>query len=201
MDSERIAVRVDVAVLNELGWSISENEVIERFVGRSHEFMVSEIETHFGRELPNDWEEEFQHLYQEALEAELTPVDGVFEALERITLPTCVASSGSHEKMRRTLGLTELYERFEGRIFSVSEVVNGKPAPDLFLHAAKSMGVEPSACAVVEDSGYGLQAARSAGMRPFGYAGGLNPASRLEGPGTVVFEHMKELPRLLTAEC
>jgi beta-phosphoglucomutase-like phosphatase (HAD superfamily) len=133
VDSERLAVRVDVQVLAELGWVLSEHEVIDRFVGRSHEFMVSEIEAHLGRSLRPDWEDDFQHLYSDAFAAALTPIDGVVEALDRITLPTCVASSGSHEKMRYTLGLTGLYERFVGRIFSASEVANGKPAPDLFL--------------------------------------------------------------------
>lgn len=78
------------------------------------------------------------------------------EALDVITLPTCVASSGSHEKMRHTLGRTGLYERFAGRIFSATEVARGKPAPDLFLHAARRMGIDPAACAVVEDSRPGI---------------------------------------------
>ncbi len=87
----------------------------------------------------------------------------------------------------------------EGRIFSATEVAHGKPAPDLFLHAAAAMGVPPVACAVVEDSQYGVQAARAAGMRCFGYAGGLTPAHRLEGPDTVVFDDMPRLPALLDA--
>lgn len=124
-------------------------------------------------------------------------MEGVVEALDLIDLPTCVASSGSHEKMRYTLGLTGLYGRFEGRIFSAAEVVRGKPEPDLFLYAAEQMGVEPSACAVVEDSRSGVEAARAAGMLAFGYAGGLTPAESLAGPGTVVFDHMSALPRLV----
>jgi beta-phosphoglucomutase-like phosphatase (HAD superfamily) len=100
--------------------------------------------------------------------------------------------------MRHTLGHTGIYPYFgEGRIFSASEVAHGKPAPDLFLHAAKQMGVNPSACIVVEDSKYGIQAARAAGMRALGYAGGLTPAQWLEGPNTTVFDDMRELPRLL----
>jgi HAD superfamily hydrolase (TIGR01509 family) len=197
VDSDRISVRIDVGVFAQLGWPISEAELIERFVGRSDEFMVGEIEAQLGRRLAEDWEDEFEHLYREAFEAELTPVDGIVEALDRIRTPTCVASSGSHDKMRHTLGLTGLYPRFEGRIFSVSEVTEGKPAPDLFLHAAERMGAEPGGSAVVEDSRFGVEAARAAGMRAFGYAGGLTPAERLEGPGTVVFDDMRDLPRLL----
>ncbi|WP_407839463.1 HAD family hydrolase [Streptomyces sp. DSM 116496] len=85
------------------------------------------------------------------------------------------------------------------RIFSATEVEHGKPAPDLFLHAAQQMGIAPEACAVVEDSRYGLQAARAAGMRALAYAGGMTPAHRLEGPDTVIFDDMRKLPGLLGA--
>ena len=187
-------------MLSDLGWPMDEAEVIERFLGRSGEAVAKEIEAYLGRRLPDDWEANYQHLYREAFEAELTPVDGILEALDRIGMPTCVASSGTHEKMRHTLGLTGLYERFKGRIFSTTEVKNGKPAPDLFLHAADCMGVEPAACAVIEDSQYGVEAARAAGMNAFGYAGGLTPGYRLEGPNTTLFSDMRELPGLLGQE-
>jgi HAD superfamily hydrolase (TIGR01509 family) len=198
VDTERIAVRIDVIVLAELGWPMTEAEVVERFMGRSDEEMTADIEAHLGHRLPASWEEPFRHLYRQAFEAELEPVAGVVEALDAIAIPTCVASSGTHEKMRFTLGLTGLYERFAGRIFSVSDVARGKPAPDLFLHAADRMGVPPARCAVVEDSRYGVEAARAAGMRAFGYAGGLAPKGALAGPQTIVFEDMRELPDLLT---
>ena len=197
VDSERLAVKVDVEVFTRLGWVMTEAEVVERFIGLSDATIRRAIEAHIGRRLADDWEQEFQHLYRTAFAAELTAVDGVGEALDGITAHTCVASSGSHEKMRFTLGLTGLLARFEGRMFSVTEVERGKPAPDLFLHAAARMGVAPSACAVVEDSRFGIEAAHAAGMRAFGYAGGLTPAPRLAVSGTVVFRDMRELPRLL----
>lgn len=197
VDTERIAVRIDVIVLAELGWPMTEAEVVERFMGRSDEEMTAEIEAHLGRRLPASWEAPFRHLYRQAFEAELEPVAGVVEALDAIAIPTCVASSGTHEKIRFTLGLTGLYERFAGRIFSVGDVARGKPAPDLFLHAAGRMGVPPAQCAVVEDSRYGVEAARAAGMRAFGYAGGLAPKGALAGPQTIVFEDMRDLPGLL----
>jgi len=197
VDTERIAVKIDVVVLGKLGWTMTEAEVIERFMGRSDEEMTREIEAHLGRRLPASWEEPFRHLYREAFAAELTPVPGIVAALDAIAIPTCVASSGTHEKIRYTLGLTGLYERFAGRIFSVSEVARGKPAPDLFLHAAQRLGVPPAGCAVVEDSPYGIEAARAAGMRAFGYAGGLAPRRALEGHETIVFDDMRELPRLI----
>jgi HAD superfamily hydrolase (TIGR01509 family) len=197
VDSERIAVRVEAELLAELGWPLSQAEIVERFMGRTTEYMDEAIEAQLGSRLPGDWRDQFQRRYREAFAAELVPVDGVLDALDQIAVPTCVASSGSHDKLRFTLGHTGLYERFEGRIFSGYEVANGKPAPDLFLHAASRMGAGPARCAVVEDSLYGVLAARAAGMRVFGYAGGLTSADRLEGERTVVFEDMRELPRLL----
>jgi HAD superfamily hydrolase (TIGR01509 family) len=197
VDSERLAVAIDVEMIRGLGWEITEQEVIERYVGRSTDHMWADIEAEIGRALPGGWGDDVQRRLRDAFEAELRPVDGVVEALDAIDIPTCVASSGSHEKMRFTLGLTGLRERFEGRIFSAEEVERGKPAPDLFLHAAERMGAAPAACAVVEDSRYGVEAARAAGMRALGYAGGVTAAPVLEAAGAEVFADMRELPGLL----
>ena len=197
VDTERIAVKIDVQVFATFGWIMTEQDVIERFVGQTDDYMTAQIEAFLGRALPKDWADEFTPLYREAFAAGLTPVAGVVEALDRLAVATCVASNGSHEKMRYTLGLTGLYDRFAGRIFSVGEVARGKPAPDLFLHAAQTMGVDPVACAVVEDSRYGVEAARAAGMLALGYAGGLAAVESLRGPNTIVFDDMRELPRLI----
>ncbi|MDK0520134.1 HAD family hydrolase [Streptomyces sp. ML-6] len=197
VDSERLAVHIEVAVGAELGWPLTVDEVVEKFVGRSEKSIGELIEARLpGRSAA--WQQRYEELHRAAVDAELVAVDGIHEALAAITLPTCVASSGSHEKMRHTLGHTGLHAHFEGRIFSATEVTHGKPAPDLFLHAARRMGVSPAACVVVEDSKYGVQAARSAGMRALGYAGGLTPAHWLEGPDTVVFDDMRKLPTLLS---
>lgn len=197
IDSERLAVKVDVVVLRELGWPLSESEVIERFVGRSDRDTQAAIEAHLGRKLPTGWEERFAPLYEEAFEAKLAPVEGVLDALDRITVQSCVASSGTHDYLRYTLGLTGLYDRFAGRIFSAEDVATGKPAPDIFLYAAERMAARPGACVVIEDSRSGVEAARAAGMRTLAFAGGLTPAELLEGPNTIVFESMRELPGLL----
>ncbi|WP_327288060.1 HAD family hydrolase [Streptomyces sp. NBC_01198] len=197
VDSEKIAVRIDVRMFAELGWPLSQDEIVERFVGRSFADMGAEIAAHLGRPLPGGWGARYRQLYHDAFEAELTPVDGVVEALDAITLPVCVASSTSHRGLRHTLGLTGLLDRFAGRVFSAADVARGKPAPDLFLHAARTLGVDPARCVVVEDSPYGVAAARAAGMYAYGYCGGLTPAHRLEGPGTTVFDDMRELPALL----
>jgi HAD superfamily hydrolase (TIGR01509 family) len=197
VDSEPISIRVDAVVLAELGMDLSEQELIDRFVGRSPSVMREAIETHLGHPLSEDWIERSRPRYAEAFERELRPIDGIEEALDRISAPTCVASSSEPEELAFKLKLTGLYERFAGRIFSAVEVHNGKPAPDLFLYAARQMGVRPGACAVIEDSQYGVQAARAAGMEAFGYTGSVTPAHMLEGPGTTVFDDMRELPRLL----
>jgi HAD superfamily hydrolase (TIGR01509 family) len=195
VDSERIATRIDVEVLAELGWEITQDEVIERFVGKTDAAMRQEVEEYLGRSVRSDWEG-YAHLYRDALAAELQPVDGIVDALDRIDTPNCVASSGTPESIEIKLQLTGLWERFEGRIFSAADVEHGKPAPDLFLHAADRMGAEPAACVVVEDSPFGVQAAHAAGMRVFAYFGGIMPLERLR-KADVVFDDMSDLPDLL----
>ena len=197
-DSERLAVKIDVRVLADLGWPLTEAEVIERFVGRSDRETREAIEAHLGRALPGDWQDMVDELHRAVFARELRPVPGVVEALDAITLPSCVASSGTHEHLRYTLGLIGLHERFAGRIFSAEDVGASKPAPDVFLRAAARMGVPPARCVVVEDSLNGVRAARSAGMPVLAYAGGLTPRDKLAGPGTVLFDDMRELPDLIT---
>ncbi|MFE5535543.1 HAD family hydrolase [Streptomyces sp. NPDC056492] len=199
VDTERLAVRLQVELGAELGWPLTEDEVVESFIGRAKESIVGQIAERLGAPTAGLWWKLLTERHREAVDLGLEPVAGLPEALAAITLATCVASSGSHEKMRHTLGRTGLYGHFEGRIHSASEVPRGKPAPDLFLYAARKMGFDPQVCAVVEDSGPGVRAARAAGMRAFGYSGGPTPAGQLEGPGTIVFDDMRKLPELLAA--
>lgn len=199
VDSEVISIRVDQRVLADLGWELELDEIVERFVGKSEAHFIAAVEQKLGVRLDEGWDRDYGQWYREAFERDLEAVDGVEEALDGLPLPHCVASSGSHDKMRRTLGKTGLLRRFQGRIFSATEVAHGKPAPDLFLHAAESLNTAPERCAVVEDSAYGVQAARAAGMHVFAYAGGVTPAARLAGPGTTVFSDMRLLPELIAA--
>ena len=157
---------------------------------------VEIVEERLGRPVPEGFVERLQARTYEAFRAGLRPVRGVAQALERIDLPVCVASSGEHEKMRLTLGLTGLLDRFEGRLFSATEVERGKPHPDLFLLAARSLGARPPRCVVVEDSAPGVLAARAAGMTALGYAGGTD-GKPLAAAGARVFHGMAELPDLL----
>jgi len=188
VDSERVTNRIFAAMLNELGLSVTLEDMFARFVGHSMTQCLDLITEMLGRPPAANFLDEYRSRTRAALETDLLPTPGVEEALERIRLPCCVASSGDHEKMRITLGITGLWPRFEGRLFSVTEVPRGKPFPN------------PSACAVVEDAPVGVKAGVAAGMRVFGYAA-LTPAHRLlEAGAQVTFEHMRELPGLLDGE-
>lgn len=193
VDSEAISNRVLARLLTEIGLAMTPEESMEAFMGRSWTTVLAWAEER-GAPLPEGFRRRYLDAMFAVFEEELQPVPGVVAALDAITLPNCVASSASVEKMRFTLGHTGLWGRFEGRIFSATEVAHGKPAPDLFLHAASSMGWEPAECAVVEDSPAGVEAALAAGMTAFGYAGST-PAERLVGAR--VFGDMAELPALL----
>jgi len=196
VDSERLAVSIDVKAIGALGWAITEAEVIELFVGRSEVDMFAVLEQHIGRPLPDDWDGQWSGEYRRVFDAQLEAVPGVAEAIDVIAaagFQTCVASSGSHEKMRRTLGKAGLWAQFDGRIFSASDVERGKPEPDLFLYAASQLGLQSDRCVVIEDSRYGVAAARAAAMKVIGFAGGITPASHLK-EADVVITDMAALP-------
>ncbi len=196
VDSESIANRILARMLNDLGLPIGYEETRQSFVGRSMSSCVHIIEERLGRAVPTDFIQTYNTRSFAAFEKELDPVPGVAEVLERIRYPVCVASSASHEKMQRTLGVTGLLPVFENRMFSATEVGRGKPDPALFLHAARSMGAVPAACAVVEDTLVGVQAGRAAGMPVFGYAPAGNGAA-LAAAGATVFSEMGVLVGLL----
>ena len=201
VDSERLSVRLDAELLHQLGWDLTDEEIVERWVGRTEAAMKAEIADHLGRDIDDEWSA-FSERYIRAFAEELEPVDGAAEAVDAIRaagFATCVASSGGLAKIRRNLSKTGLLDRFEGRLFSADDVEHGKPAPDLFLHAAEVMGAEPAKTAVIEDSAHGVAAGLNAGMTVFAYTGGVTPARRLTGPGVVQFADMRTLPGLLGA--
>lgn len=200
VDSERLVVDIDVLAVRQLGWDITREEVIELFVGKSEADMRREIEEHIGRTLSEDWDAAWHAEYRRVLDEELHPVPGVVDAVRAIAtdgFATCVASSGSHEKMSRTLAKVGLWDFFAGRIFSAGDVEHGKPAPDLFLYAAERMGFPAADCVVVEDSRYGVSAATAAGMAVVGYAGGITPRHHLEAADRVITD-MSALPDVVT---
>lgn len=128
--------------------------------------------------------------YRRGIDAGLAPpADGLTEVLDALTIPFCVASSGSHEKIAHSLHRAGLHDRFAGRLYSATDVARGKPAPDLFLYAAEAMGADPAACAVIEDSPAGVAAARAAGMRVFARTSGLRPRPARRSPHHTIRRH------------
>jgi len=172
IDSEVISARILLAQLASVGVAVTIHDFRSRFLGRSWPKVVAEVRETSGVDLPEGFEAAYRSKLLEAFESELAPMPGILEALDGIAAPTCVATSSSPPRARRSLELTGLFGRFENRVFTASEVANGKPAPDLFLHAAGRMGAEPSRCLVVEDSLPGLRAARAAGMTAWHFTGG-----------------------------
>lgn len=196
VDSEPLSNRIFNTMLGELGIVMSLEETVEKYVGRSMKSCYEMIYQEYGVEVPPEFNADYQQRIKQVFVDQLQAVSHIHETLAILPYPRCVASSGSHEKMQTTLGVTGLYAHFEGRIFSATEVQNGKPAPDLFLYAAAAMGVVPERCIVIEDSVPGIQAALTAGMKALGYAE-RSPAHKLEQAGATVFKSMKELPAIV----
>ncbi|MCV0427120.1 MAG: HAD-IA family hydrolase, partial [Roseibium sp.] len=151
--------------------------------------------------LPADWPEQVRLRDLESFKAGVPAIEGieaVLDALDRREIPYCVGSSGKYQKMRTTLGSSGLLPRLEGKLFSAQDCEQGKPAPDVFLLAARTMGHAPGTCVVVEDSVPGVMAARAAGMRVFAFV--EDPSCDREAmtaAGGILFERMSELPDLL----
>ncbi len=197
VDSESITNRVFAAMLHELGLPLTLEFMFESFVGRSMQQCWTDVGRMLGREVPQQWRDELQLRTTAALQAEVKAVRGVEAVLDSLHVPYCVASNGSHAKMATTLGATGLLPRFQDRMFSATEVAHGKPAPDIYLYAASRCGVEPRACAVIEDSAPGVAAGVAAGMTVYGYCA-FTPESRLLAAGAHhTFDAMAKLPALL----
>jgi HAD superfamily hydrolase (TIGR01509 family) len=201
IDSEMLSVRADIECLAESGIEISAEEILERYTGISLADMLRDLETRFGRRLPQFAN---SHARLRALfEAELQPIAGVIAVVDALPCRRCVASSGTPERLAHALSQVGLYECFCPNIFSATEVARGKPAPDLFLHAAGRMGVAPARCVVVEDSLPGITAAVAAGMTAIGFTGGSHCRagldSRLRAAGaSVVINTMREFLPILS---
>ena len=204
VDTEPVSCQTFAAALvpHGLHWSVA--ETMHRLMGRSLASCIGIVEQELGRKLPDDFAERLQAETFEAFRTlPIAPVAGVpamLDALKKRGIDFCVASSGAVHKMQLTLGLTGLWPHFEGRVFSASMVPRGKPYPDLFLHAAAGLGVEPRRCVVVEDAIPGVQAGRAAGMRVLAYAGApYADRAGLEAAGGQPFDRMRDLPLLLLA--
>jgi HAD superfamily hydrolase (TIGR01509 family) len=199
VDSEPISNRLLAGYLTELGHPTSYEDSIRDYMGSAMHRIHDLVKERTGQRLPEDFDDVFHGRVFAALERELEPVVGAVGVLEKLAadgVPYCVASSGSHERIRvghRKTGLDRWFD--EERIFSSQDVGRGKPAPDLFLYAAERMGVAPGKCVVVEDSPLGVQAGVAAGMDVYGFTA-MTPAERLAG-ATQLFSEMGELADLL----
>lgn len=198
VDSEPVANRVFSDMLGEIGLSVTDEQLFENFLGYSTSHCVRVVEDMLGRELPPGFLAQYQQRTFAAFRAELRAVPGIEFALDNAGAPYCVASSGEPDKMRTTLGVTGLLPRFEGKIFSVTQVPHPKPAPDVYLFAAQQMRAEPSRCVVVEDTPPGVKAGVAAGMTVIGYFA-HTPAEKLRRAGAHhELRDMRDLPALLT---
>lgn len=205
VDSETISCRLDAEIFTALGFPLSFEDVRRDFVGVSTSGMCREIESRFGKALPPDMPQRLLTATLEAFETQLKPIPGIAETLTRLGFARCVASSSAPPRIRRSLELTELIGFFDPHLFSSTMVTRGKPAPDIFLHAAREMGVAPSRCAVIEDSVPGVTAALAAGMTVLGFVGGDHcppgHGEKLRALGAhVVFDAMSDLPRIISAD-
>jgi HAD superfamily hydrolase (TIGR01509 family) len=202
VDSEVISCRAHADVLTRHGYPITSEQVFDRFLGRSTRQAHLEVEAELGRSLPDDFNAQLQDELYRSFEATLQAVPYIDDALRAITQPVCVASSGSQERMRVSLGRAGLYDKLAPNIFSASQVANGKPAPDLFLFAAERMAAAPGRCLVIEDSIPGITGARAAGMTVLGFHGGSHcqpgHAETLRAAGALLtFDDMRQLPGLI----
>ncbi len=197
VDSEVLSLKIGQKVLADLGWEADLPTLVESFMGCSHEHYIAEVERNLGRTLAADWADPYEPWYEKAFAEDLREIRGISHALDRIDLPTAVASNSRHERIRSSLTTVGLFDRFAGRISSAEDVPNGKPAPDVYLRAAETLGVAPDRCIAVEDSRFGVQAARAAGMTVLAYETDMTPAGWFDRPDITVFRSMADLPPLV----
>ena len=200
VDSEVISNRVLAEMLTDEGLPTTLPQARREYQGLLLEEVVSRAEERLGSALPSAWVERYEAQRNDAFRRELRPVAGARQAVEALIeerVRVCVASQGKLEKTALSLSLTGLDDLFgDGVRFSAHSVANGKPAPDLFLHAAATLEVEPERCAVVEDTASGVTAAVRAGMRAFGFTADSDERA-LRDAGAEPLRAMDELPRLL----
>lgn len=204
VDTERLTNRTLAALLTDCGFPITGEHCQKRFMGRTLEAVQEIVERELGRKLPSDWLEQLRARDIESFKAGVAQIPGVADVMDLLDergIPYCVGSSGKYEKMHSTLGSAGLLPRLKEKLYSSQDCERGKPAPDVFLLAAKSMGHRPEDCVVIEDSLPGVKAARAAGMRVFAYVDDpVCDRDALKAAGAVLIERMDQLPGLLFGE-
>ena len=204
VDSEVIADRVMFDALTATFPSIDFVPVVKTAFGQQTSRFLAGLEQQFDIKLPANFFETLEHNVELALAASLGPIHGVRDALQRVTLPAAVVSNSRLARVAASVRRAGLQQIFGERVFSAEQVARPKPYPDVYLFAAKTLGVEPARCVVVEDSVAGLNAARAAGMKTIAFVGashipdGYADALRAMGI-TRIMKHMDELPALIEA--
>lgn len=203
IDSEQISMATDQRLLAENGVVISEAELHSRFVGKTFQGMIDELEAETGRKLPNDLELRKDVLMLEVYRRELKSIPGVPEVLDRVALPKSIGTNGPRHRAMEALKIVGIDRHFGSRMTTFEDVVHGKPAPDIYLMAAARAGFTPQECVVIEDSVTGVAAAVAAGCVTLGFTGSQvhrsDHALKLVELGAVaVFADMAELPDLLS---
>ena len=178
IDSEIISAQMLVAELARLGVAIDLDYVARHFLGRSYPTVMQQIREEFGLDLPEAFEEQYRNRLLAAFERDLTIMPGIAEVIGALAVPYCIATSSSPRRARRSLEIVAFPGLEATPLFTASMVEHGKPAPDLFLLAAKKMGVKPRDCLVIEDSLNGIRAAHAAGMEVLRFTGGTHLQGR-----------------------
>lgn len=179
VDSEAIASAVLAEAFASVGVTVTPTVLARRFHGRRQADIFDAVESATGKKLPAEFATKVTAETLRRVRAELRPIPHAARALTWVRGPKAVASSSPFERIRASLEVAGLLNFFSQRLFSASAVTKGKPAPDLFLHAAERLQVNPADCIVVEDSAAGVTAAAAAGMTPIGFVGGSDTAGRL----------------------
>jgi HAD superfamily hydrolase (TIGR01509 family) len=172
IDSELLSTAVLVDMLNARGIAIDRQHVLENFIGHPFPVVAGKIAAFSGAALPDSFGAAYQSALLERFDRDLKPMAGIEAVLQDLAVPSCVATSSAPTRARHSLAATGLARFFTGRVYTVSMVARAKPAPDLFLHAARQMGAAPETCLVIEDSPLGVAAAKAAGMRVWLFSGG-----------------------------
>lgn len=179
IDSEVISMTMLIDELRGHGLELTVEFVSRYFLGRSYPTVLREVRERFGLDLPPGFEAAYRARLMAAFRRDLKVMPGVVDVVRQLTLPFCVATSSSPERVRQSLQIAGLDELMGAHVFTASQVARGKPAPDLFLLAAAEMGVEPSRCLVIEDTETGIRAGLAAGMQVWRFTGGSHLAGRL----------------------
>lgn len=202
VDSEMLSAGVLMGMMAEVGLPITAEIFRSDFLGRSFASAAQKAEQRFGRPLPEDFQMRYRQRLLDKMAVDLRPMEGVNGVLSSLSGTYCLATSSSPERLQVSLDVTGLLEFFKGRTFTASEVERGKPAPDLFLHAAARMGTLADRTLVIEDSEMGVRAARAAGMAVWHFAGGAHVKAGYRLPGDVAADRtirsMEELREALS---